>query len=100
MEKMIEFKNVSYTYESHENEGTKALDDVSFTVNKGDFIGIIGHNGSGKSTLSKLINGILETKEGDVIVAGINTKETERIWDIRQAAGMVFQNPDNQLVAT
>ncbi len=100
MEKMIEFKNVGYIYEKHEGEGTVAIEDMSFSVEKGEFIGIIGHNGSGKSTLSKLINGILFPTSGEVWVAGINTNDHSRIWDIRQSAGMVFQNPDNQLVAT
>jgi energy-coupling factor transport system ATP-binding protein len=100
MEKMIEFKNVGYIYEKHEGAETVAIDGVSFSVRKGEFIGIIGHNGSGKSTLSKLINAILFPTSGDIWVAGINTKDHSRIWDIRQSAGMVFQNPDNQLVAT
>jgi energy-coupling factor transport system ATP-binding protein len=100
MEKMIEFKNVGYIYEKHEGAETVAIDGVSFSVRKGEFIGIIGHNGSGKSTLSKLINAILFPTFGDIWVAGINTKDHSRIWDIRQSAGMVFQNPDNQLVAT
>lgn len=100
MNTMIELKHVDYAYEKHDGEDTVALQDVSLRVSEGEFIGIIGHNGSGKSTLSKLINGILFPTEGDVIVAGINTKDHDRIWEIRQNAGMVFQNPDNQLVAT
>lgn len=100
MSTMIEVKNVGYIYEKHEGEETVAVEDVSFTIEKGEFIGIIGHNGSGKSTLSKLINAILFPTSGDVIVGGINTKDHDRIWEIRQNAGMVFQNPDNQLVAT
>jgi energy-coupling factor transport system ATP-binding protein len=100
MNTMIEFKNVGYIYEKHEGDDTMAVENVSFSVEEGEFIGIIGHNGSGKSTLSKLINAILSPTTGDVFVAGINTKDHDRIWDIRQTAGMVFQNPDNQLVAT
>ncbi|QSX07460.1 energy-coupling factor transporter ATPase [Alkalibacter rhizosphaerae] len=100
MNTMIEFKNVGYIYEKHEGEDTLAVDDVSFSVQEGEFIGIIGHNGSGKSTLSKMINAILFPTSGDVIVSGINTKDHDRIWEVRQNAGMVFQNPDNQLVAT
>ncbi|MBF7095961.1 energy-coupling factor transporter ATPase [Alkalibacter mobilis] len=100
MENMIEFKNVGFIYEKHEGEDTVAVENVSFSVAEGEFIGIIGHNGSGKSTLSKLINAILFPTTGDVMVAGINTKDHDRVWDIRQTAGMVFQNPDNQLVAT
>ncbi|NTW70729.1 MAG: energy-coupling factor transporter ATPase [Eubacteriaceae bacterium] len=100
MKTMIEFKDVKYIYKKHEGEETTAIENISFTIEKGEFIGIIGHNGSGKSTLSKLINGILHPTHGDVIVAGFNTKDHSKIWDIRQNAGMVFQNPDNQLVAT
>lgn len=77
-----------------------ALDDVSLEIKQGDFIAILGHNGSGKSTFAKHLNAILMPYEGEVYVAGMNTKENERIWDIRQNAGMVFQNPDNQIIAT
>ena len=73
---------------------------MSLTIKKGEFVGIIGHNGSGKSTLAKLLNGLLLPNEGDVIVLGMNTKDESSIIKIRQNVGMVFQNPDNQMVAT
>lgn len=100
-EKMIEVKDVHFVYPYHnESEAVPALNGISFHIDKGEFIGIIGHNGSGKSTLSKLLNAIIFPTQGDVIVSGLNTKDHENLWIIRQTAGMVFQNPDNQLVAT
>ena len=101
MENLIEVKNLNYIYPATEDHpAEQALFDVSFSVKKGEFLGIIGHNGSGKSTLAKLLNAIIMPTSGDVFIAGHNTKDETRIWDIRQTAGMVFQNPDNQLVAT
>lgn len=99
MESIIEIKNVTFEYHRDE-EAFKALDDVSLDIKKGEFLVVIGHNGSGKSTLAKHLNGILRPTKGDVIISGLNTKEEKNIWDIRQTAGMVFQNPDNQIVAT
>lgn len=100
-DKMIEVRDVHFVYPHHnENESVVALNGVSFHIDKGEFVGIIGHNGSGKSTLSKLLNAIIFPTQGDVIVSGLNTKDHEHLWTIRQTAGMVFQNPDNQLVAT
>lgn len=100
-DKMIEVKDVHFVYPHHnEDESVVALNGISFHIEKGEFVGIIGHNGSGKSTLSKLLNAIIFPTQGDVIVSGLNTKEHEHLWTIRQTAGMVFQNPDNQLVAT
>ena len=94
---MIEIKNLVYAYE----EAVKsAVDDVSLSIEKGEFIAVLGHNGSGKSTLAKCLNGLFRPTSGDVIVDGMNTKEDEDIWKIRARAGMVFQNPDNQIVAT
>ena len=101
MEKMIEIKNVNYSYKGAEGEANvEALKNVSLSINKGEFVGIIGRNGSGKSTLAKLLNGILIPHEGDILINGMNTKDEDKIWDIRQSAGMIFQNPDNQMVAT
>ena len=77
-----------------------ALDKVSLDVKKGDFIAVLGHNGSGKSTLAKHINAILEPTEGSLWVDGFDTTDEKNIWDIRQRAGMVFQNPDNQIIAS
>lgn len=93
---MIKFENVTYRY----HDATKnALTDVSFTVKKGEFVAVLGHNGSGKSTLAKLINGIFLATEGEVFVNSKSTKSDEDIWDIRRSCAMVFQNPDNQLIA-
>lgn len=75
-----------------------AVDHLSFEINKGEFIAVLGHNGSGKSTLAKLINAILVPGEGCIEVDGIDTRKPEMVWEIRQRAGMVFQNPDNQIV--
>lgn len=94
---MIITEQVKYGY----NEGTViAVDEVDIKVNNGEFVVIIGHNGSGKSTLAKMFNGILLPTGGAVYIAGMNTTDEEKIWDIRRTAGMVFQNPDNQIVAT
>ncbi|MFO7888606.1 MAG: energy-coupling factor transporter ATPase [Eubacteriales bacterium] len=96
-ENIIEIKNVSFKYGEEEN---LAVQNVNLNIKKGEFISILGHNGSGKSTLAKLINSILLPFEGEVIVKGMNTKDKENLWKIRSTAGMVFQNPDNQLVGT
>ena len=95
---MIDAKNISFTYdeESPQNYVLKGLD---LRIEKGSFVAILGHNGSGKSTLAKTFNGILLPSGGAVYVAGIDTKDEEKIFDIRSTAGMVFQNPDNQMVA-
>ncbi|MGL4607931.1 MAG: energy-coupling factor transporter ATPase [Eubacteriaceae bacterium] len=98
---MIEVKNLEFQYPQNDaSEIMTALKNVNLTIKKGEFVGIIGHNGSGKSTLSKLLNAIIFPTHGDVLVNGFNTKDHAEIWRIRQTAGMVFQNPDNQLVAT
>lgn len=94
---MIEIKNLVYAYE---DAVKSAVDDVSLSIEKGEFIAVLGHNGSGKSTLAKCLNGLYRPTSGDVIVDEMNTKEDEDIWKIRARAGMVFQNPDNQIVAT
>ncbi len=94
---MIVTEEVKYSY----NEGMViAVDGIDIKVNDGEFITIIGHNGSGKSTLAKMFNGILLPSGGSVYIAGMDTKDDDKIWDIRRTAGMVFQNPDNQIVAT
>lgn len=99
MQKAIQVKNLCYKYQKDEEELT-AIYDMSFDVYEGEFLAIIGHNGSGKSTLAKLLNGIIKPSSGDVLVYEMNTKDEDKIWDIRQKAGIVFQNPDNQIVAT
>lgn len=100
---IIESKNVSFDYIRRDEEGnvegiTRAVDDVSLSIEQGDFIAILGHNGSGKSTFAKHLNAILYPTEGSVWVDGKDTREEENIWDVRQSAGMVFQNPDNQII--
>lgn len=100
MDNLIQIKNLSFYYETEDGDKYKAIDDFNLDIKKGEFVAIIGHNGSGKSTLSKNMNAILKPTKGDIIVKGMNTKDDEKMWDIRQTAGMVFQNPDNQIVAT
>lgn len=97
---VIELKNVDYSYKSNEDEITVGVKDVSLSINEGEFVALLGHNGSGKSTLAKLFNGFLTPDTGDVVVYGINTKEEKRVFEIRSKVGMVFQNPDNQMVAS
>ena len=99
MNNIIEVNDISFEYITEESK-FKAIEDLSLNVKQGEFVAIIGHNGSGKSTLSKNLNAILQPTHGDIIINGLNTKNEENLWDIRQSAGMVFQNPDNQIVAT
>ncbi len=99
MSKIVEVNNVSFDYITEE-DSFKAIDDLSLSINEGEFLVIIGHNGSGKSTLSKNLNAILMPTEGNILINGMDTREEKNLWDIRQTAGMVFQNPDNQIVAT
>ena len=96
----IELDNVSYAYDPEEHPEKKAIDSVSLTVREGEFLAIVGPNGSGKSTLSKLFNGLLIPTEGTVRVNGLDTADEGNITDIRRNVAMVFQNPDNQMVAT
>src|SRR6056297_248840 len=94
---LIKLKDVQFSYYRQKKP---AVEDINIEVQEGDFISIIGANGSGKSTLAKLLNVLLRPDKGDIIVEGINTRNKEKIWDIRKNVGMVFQNPDNQIVAT
>ena len=96
MEPVIVFDNVHYTYPGDEKE---SLCGVSLSIEKGSFVAVLGHNGSGKSTLAKHLNGILVPDSGHVLVDGLDTADEEHIMDVRRHVGMVFQNPDNQLVA-
>lgn len=98
---MIKIENLGYVYPSNDDTpGHRALDGVSLTVEKGEFVAVLGHNGSGKSTFGKLINSQIFPTEGDIWIDGINTRDENRIWDARSKCSMVFQNPDNQMVAT
>lgn len=103
--KFIEARNITFSYinELEENEDIKkttVFKNLNFSVEKGEFVAVLGHNGSGKSTLVKCFNGINIPEDGDVFVNGYNTRDDEHLLDIRQSVGMVFQNPDNQIVAT
>lgn len=101
-EKLIEFKNVTFVYDGEDEDEKRqsALSDINLTINKGEFVAILGHNGSGKSTLAKLCNAVYEPTRGTVLVKGIESGSEENDDKIRRIVGMVFQNPDNQIVAT
>ena len=99
MDKIIELKNVSFVYDTQE-EQKPALQNVSLDVRRGEFLAVIGHNGSGKSTFAKLLNAILLPTEGQVLVEGMDTADEDLVYEIRRRVGMVFQNPDNQIVTT
>ena len=101
--KIIETSDLTYDYVRHDEEGNetgflRAVDGVSLEAEQGEFIAILGHNGSGKSTLAKHFNALLCPTSGTVWVDGMDTKEEKHVWEIRQTAGMVFQNPDNQII--
>ncbi len=100
---IIKVKDLIFEYIRRDEEGnvegiTTAIDDINLDIEQGDFVSVLGHNGSGKSTLAKHLNAILYPTEGTVWVDGKDTQNNEYIWDIRQTAGMVFQNPDNQII--
>ncbi len=100
---IIETRDLVFDYIRRDEEGNvegiiTAVDNVSLSVKQGDFIAILGHNGSGKSTLAKHFNAILYPTEGTVFVDGMDTRDDEKLWDVRREAGMVFQNPDNQII--
>ena len=103
--KMIKTDNLVFEYAKRDEEGniigkSRAIDEVSLDIEPGQFIAILGHNGSGKSTLAKHMNALLVPSDGTMWVDGMDTKEDEHLWDVRQSAGMVFQNPDNQIIGT
>lgn len=105
MKKMIEAKNLVFEYIRRDEEGNvdgiiRAVDGVTLDIQPGDFVAILGHNGSGKSTIAKQINAILEPTEGYLYVDGKDVSDPDKLWEVRQAAGMVFQNPDNQIIAS
>ena len=99
MGEIIKLHNLSHTYTDHEGKLVHALDGVSLTVHKGEFVAIIGTNGSGKSTLAKHLNALLLPSAGECLVNGLDVSQAENLWSVRQSVGMVFQNPDNQIVA-
>jgi energy-coupling factor transport system ATP-binding protein len=102
VEDIISVQNVDYVYKSHSHDSheTKALLDINLNFNKGQFIVVLGRNGSGKSTFSRLLNALLIPTNGLVLIKGIDTKDDKNLWEIRRSAGMVFQNPDNQIIGT
>ena len=93
----VQVQDVSYTYEESDSP---ALAGISAEIREGEFVAVLGHNGSGKSTLAKLLNALYLPTEGNVVVCGYDTRREELVWEIRRRAGMIFQNPDNQIVAT
>lgn len=98
---MINCNNVSFKYINHEDNTEKfAVKNVDLAIKKGEFLVVLGHNGSGKSTIAKHMNALLIPSDGSVIVDGYDTRNDDNVWKVRSRAGMVFQNPDNQLVAT
>ena len=105
MKKMLQTENLVFEYEKRDEEGniigkSRAIDEVNIEVEEGQFIAVLGHNGSGKSTFAKHINAILTPTAGTMWVNGRDTKQPEELWNVRQSAGMVFQNPDNQIIGT
>ena len=96
---MIEIKDLKHYYKDADGQEVKALDGVSLDIKAGEFVAIIGANGSGKSTLARHLNALLVPTEGKCLVDGMDTLDDDKLWDIRQTVGMVFQNPDNQIVA-
>lgn len=97
MKPIIELNNIKFSYDPDEPQ--PALNDISFSIEKGEWVAIVGHNGSGKSTLAKTINGLILPQEGTVSVGELALNE-ENVWNIRKMVGMVFQNPDNQFVGS
>ncbi len=105
MEWMVEAKGVSFEYPVYDENGNetgsvRAIDHVDIEVKKGEFVAVLGHNGSGKSTFARHINALFLPTEGTLKVDGMDTKDEDKVWDIRKDAGMVFQNPDNQIIAS
>ena len=105
MKKMVQTDDLIFEYAKRDEEGNvigsyRAIDQVNLEVEEGQFIAVLGHNGSGKSTLAKHLNAILVPTEGTVWVDGTNTSDLNELWNVRQSAGMVFQNPDNQIIGT
>ncbi len=100
MQNLIEIKDLNFRYDEPENGGSSVLRDINLSVKRGSFNVILGHNGSGKSTLAKLMNGMLKPDKGIVLVDGIDTRDEEKEFEVRRRLGLVFQNPDNQIICT
>ena len=100
MDTLLKFDNITFSYPAADTDPVKVLDGISLSVGAGEYVALVGHNGSGKSTLAKMTNAILVPDVGSVSVSGMDTKNEENLLKIRQTVGMVFQNPDNQIVAT
>ena len=96
---MIKIEDLKHYYTDTDGNTVKALDGVSLEIEQGEFVAVIGANGSGKSTMARHLNALLLPTEGKVMVSGLDTCDEDKLWDIRQQVGMVFQNPDNQIVA-
>ncbi|USG66082.1 energy-coupling factor transporter ATPase [Brevibacillus ruminantium] len=97
-ERLLALQNVSFSYEGEGGQKEPVLKSVDLAISKGSFVSILGHNGSGKSTMAKLMNALLLPEEGTILVTGMDTRDGELVWEIRRQIGMVFQNPDNQIV--
>lgn len=100
MEKFINLKEMCHSYAAHDGSQIVALDHINLSIDRGEFVAIIGTNGSGKSTLAKHLNALLVPSSGQCLIDGLDTMDHNNIWDVRHRVGMVFQNPDNQIVAT
>ena len=100
MEKFINLKEMCHSYTAHDGSQIVALDHINLSIDRGEFVAIIGTNGSGKSTLAKHLNALLVPSSGQCLIDGLDTMDHNNIWDVRHRVGMVFQNPDNQIVAT
>lgn len=97
---MIEVNNLSFFYENDEGQSERVLNNINLKINDGEFVAVLGHNGSGKSTFAKHLNAILTPDSGCIYIDGVSTSDEEMLWHIRSRVGMVFQNPDNQIVAS
>ena len=97
---MIEVNNLSFFYENDEGQSERVLNNINLKINDGEFVAVLGHNGSGKSTFAKHLNAILTPGDGCIYIDGVSTSDEEMLWHIRSKVGMVFQNPDNQIVAS
>ena len=98
LSELLKTERLNFVYNQGEEDSKQVLSDVNLTIKSGEFVAVLGHNGSGKSTFAKQVNGILLPTDGTVWISGMNTADDAHIWDIRKTAGMVFQNPDNQII--